>query len=84
MEKFEFEADKQAARQYFLQHVNQNTVFFHNLREKIDYLLEHGSFLKNLVWKILFQFVKSVPKKVPLKIELYIYKDFFKILCLPL
>ncbi|MEZ8771957.1 class 1b ribonucleoside-diphosphate reductase subunit alpha [Vibrio sp. 10N.247.310.17] len=37
-----FEADKQAARQFFLQHVNQNTVFFHNLDEKIDYLLREG------------------------------------------
>ena len=26
------DADRMAARQYFLQHVNQNTVFFHSLR----------------------------------------------------
>ncbi|WP_454441304.1 class 1b ribonucleoside-diphosphate reductase subunit alpha [Vibrio bathopelagicus] len=38
----QFEADRQAARQFFLQHVNQNTVFFHNLDEKIDYLLREG------------------------------------------
>ena len=38
----QFEADKRAARQFFLQHVNQNTVFFHNLDEKIDYLLREG------------------------------------------
>ncbi|MDO4770169.1 MAG: hypothetical protein Q4A11_07370, partial [Brachymonas sp.] len=31
----QFEADRMAARQYFLQHVNQNTVFFHNLDEKL-------------------------------------------------
>ena len=36
--KIQFEADKEAARQFFLQHVNQNTVFFHNLEEKLDYL----------------------------------------------
>lgn len=35
----QFESDKQAARQFFLQHVNQNTVFFHNLAEKLDYLI---------------------------------------------
>lgn len=40
--KIQFEADKQAARQYFLQHVNQNTVFFHSLKEKHDYLVEKG------------------------------------------
>lgn len=36
--KVQFEADRMAARQYFLQHVNQNTVFFHSLQEKLDYL----------------------------------------------
>ncbi|MBY3790320.1 class 1b ribonucleoside-diphosphate reductase subunit alpha [Photobacterium carnosum] len=38
----QFESDKQAARQFFLQHVNQNTVFFHNLNEKLDYLINEG------------------------------------------
>ncbi|KAJ1680705.1 hypothetical protein LUZ63_024075 [Rhynchospora breviuscula] len=28
--KIQFDADKRAAREYFLQHVNQNTVFFHS------------------------------------------------------
>ncbi|MCI5038220.1 MAG: hypothetical protein MRY81_00900, partial [Donghicola eburneus] len=30
-----FDADRMAARQYFLKHVNQNTVFFHSLDEKL-------------------------------------------------
>ncbi|WP_194436128.1 class 1b ribonucleoside-diphosphate reductase subunit alpha [Vibrio fluminensis] len=38
----QFDSDKQAARQFFLQHVNQNTVFFHNLSEKLDYLVKEG------------------------------------------
>lgn len=29
--KIQFDKDKEAARAYFLQHVNQNTVFFHSL-----------------------------------------------------
>ena len=37
-----FDADRMAARQYFLQHVNQNTVFFHSLDEKLEYLVEQG------------------------------------------
>ena len=37
-----FDADRMAARQYFLQHVNQNTAFFHSLDEKLDYLVEEG------------------------------------------
>ena len=35
-----FDKDREAAREYFLQHVNQNTVFFHNQSEKLDYLVE--------------------------------------------
>ncbi|MET0190224.1 MAG: ribonucleotide-diphosphate reductase subunit alpha, partial [Pseudonocardia sediminis] len=39
--EIQFDKDREAARQYFLQHVNQNTVFFHDLSEKLDYLVEH-------------------------------------------
>jgi ribonucleoside-diphosphate reductase alpha chain len=39
--KIQFDMDKEAARQYFLQHVNQNTVFFHTLQEKLDYLVDN-------------------------------------------
>lgn len=39
--EIQFEKDREAARQYFLQHVNQNTVFFHDLDEKLDYLVEN-------------------------------------------
>jgi ribonucleoside-diphosphate reductase alpha chain len=37
-----FDADRKAAREYFLQHVNQNTVFFHSLEEKLGYLVDEG------------------------------------------
>ncbi|KFE36467.1 ribonucleotide-diphosphate reductase subunit alpha [Thioclava atlantica] len=40
--RIQFETDRMAARQYFLQHVNQNTVFFHSLDEKLGYLVEEG------------------------------------------
>ena len=39
--EIQFDKDREAARQYFLQHVNQNTVFFHDLEEKLEYLVEH-------------------------------------------
>jgi hypothetical protein len=32
--KIQFDKDREAAHQYFLQHVNQNTVFFHD--EAVD------------------------------------------------
>ena len=38
--EIQFDKDREAAREYFLQHVNQNTVFFHSLQEKLDYLVE--------------------------------------------
>ncbi len=40
--QIQFDADRKAARQYFLQHVNQNTVFFHSLDEKLGYLVDQG------------------------------------------
>ncbi len=40
--RIQFDKDREAAREYFLQHVNQNTVFFRSLREKLDYLVEKG------------------------------------------
>ena len=45
----QLEADRQAARQFFLQHVNQNTVFFHNLGEKLDYLVNEGYYEKEVL-----------------------------------
>ncbi|KQX05857.1 MULTISPECIES: class 1b ribonucleoside-diphosphate reductase subunit alpha [unclassified Leifsonia] len=38
--QIQFDKDREAAREYFLQHVNQNTVFFHSLKERLDYLVE--------------------------------------------
>ncbi|WP_396897444.1 class 1b ribonucleoside-diphosphate reductase subunit alpha [Nesterenkonia ebinurensis] len=39
--KIQFEADQLAARKYFLDNVNVNTVFFHDLDEKLKYLVEN-------------------------------------------
>lgn len=33
--QIQFDKDREAANQYFIQHVNQNTVFFHDLEEKL-------------------------------------------------
>ena len=45
----QFDADKRAAQEYFLQHVNQNTVFFHSLRERLDYLVEKKEYYEGAV-----------------------------------
>ncbi|WP_040159007.1 class 1b ribonucleoside-diphosphate reductase subunit alpha [Nigerium massiliense] len=59
----QFEADRRAAHQYFLTHVNQNTVFFHSLREKLDYLLEEGYYEREVLDRYDFDFIKSLYKR---------------------
>ena len=61
--KIQFDADRQAARQYFLQHVNNNTVFFHDLEEKIEYLIENQYYEPELFEKYSFDFVKNLFKR---------------------
>ncbi|RRO05513.1 class 1b ribonucleoside-diphosphate reductase subunit alpha [Pectobacterium aquaticum] len=56
----QFEMDKLAARRYFLQHVNQNTVFFHNLEEKLRYLVEEGYYEADVLDQYQFDFIKSL------------------------
>lgn len=52
--------DREAVREYFLQHVNQNTVFFHSLEEKLDYLFENGYYDKSDFEPYTFEFLKSL------------------------
>jgi len=46
--KLQLDKDKQAVRQYFLENVNRNTVFFHNLTEKLAYLIDNGYYEKEV------------------------------------
>lgn len=61
--EIQFEADRFAARQYFLDHVNTNTVFFHDLEEKIDYLVEHDYYETETLEQYDFAFIKSLFKR---------------------
>ncbi|HHT31167.1 MAG TPA: class 1b ribonucleoside-diphosphate reductase subunit alpha [Corynebacterium sp.] len=61
--KIQFDKDREAARQYFLQHVNQNTVFFHNLKEKLDYLVENKYYDPIVLDKYEFEDVKALFKR---------------------
>ncbi|AUH68394.1 MULTISPECIES: class 1b ribonucleoside-diphosphate reductase subunit alpha [Gordonia] len=56
--RIQFDKDREAARQYFLQHVNQNTVFFHDLDEKLDYLLKENYYEPEVLAKYDREFVK--------------------------
>jgi ribonucleoside-diphosphate reductase alpha chain len=61
--KIQFEKDKEAAKQYFLQHVNQNMVWFHTLEEKLGYLVENEYYEQTLLDKYSPEFVKEAFKR---------------------
>lgn len=61
--KIPMHKDKEAARAYFLEHVNPNTVFFHTLREKLDYLLENDYIEEEFISKYSFEFIKKLFQK---------------------
>ncbi|TDN92285.1 class 1b ribonucleoside-diphosphate reductase subunit alpha [Microbacterium sp. BK668] len=58
--KIQFDADRRAAREYFLQHVNQNTVFFHSLKERLDYLVEKQYYEPEVLAKYPFEFIQQL------------------------
>ncbi|CAM4016753.1 class 1b ribonucleoside-diphosphate reductase subunit alpha [Serratia silvae] len=58
--RIQFDKDRLAARQYFLQHVNQNTVFFHNLAEKLRYLVDEGYYEATVLEQYEFAFIKQL------------------------
>lgn len=70
--RIQFEADKEAVRQFFLQHVNQNMVWFHDLREKIDYLIDNDYYEEEVVEQYRWEFVKDTFKRA------YGYKHRFQ------
>ncbi len=42
---FQLEKDKEAVYSYFVDYVNKNTVFFHNLKEKMKYLIKNDYYI---------------------------------------
>ncbi|WP_051357730.1 class 1b ribonucleoside-diphosphate reductase subunit alpha [Leisingera caerulea] len=56
----DFDADRRAVRQYFLEHVNQNTVFFHSLEEKLNYLVDEGYYEKEVLDLYPFSFLEKI------------------------
>ena len=54
--------DRQAVKEYFLNNVNQNTVFFHSLEEKLEYLVNEGYYDKKVLDKYTMEEIKEVFK----------------------
>ena len=61
--EFQLEKDKEAVYSYFIDYVNKNTVFFHNLKEKMDYLIENDYYI-NFYDMYTFEEIKEVFKSV--------------------
>lgn len=62
--------DKEALKEYFLNNVNLNTVFFHTLKEKLDYLVENDYYDNTILSKYKFSDVKKLYK--------YLYNKKFR------
>lgn len=58
--KIPLEKDQEAVRAYFLEHVNPNTVFFYNLEEKIDYLIEQDYIEREYIEQYPIEFIKQL------------------------
>ncbi|WOH94964.1 class 1b ribonucleoside-diphosphate reductase subunit alpha [Corynebacterium urealyticum] len=70
--KLQLHRDHDAARAFFLEHVNPNTVFFHNLKEKTDYLVENDLWKRETVETYSFDQFKALFKQA------YAYKFRFQ------
>ncbi|UBI09998.1 class 1b ribonucleoside-diphosphate reductase subunit alpha [Corynebacterium coyleae] len=66
--------DKEAAREYFVGPggVNENTVFFHTLKEKLDYLVNNGYYNPNVLAWYTSQEIKEIYQQA------YAYKFRFE------
>jgi len=56
----QFDRDREAARQYFLQHVNQNMVFFHNFEERMRYLIDNDYYESALIEQYGVPFIEEL------------------------
>lgn len=61
--KLQLEKDREAARAYHLEEVNRHTRFFHDLREKTDYLLENNMWSRETVETFTFDQFKALFKQ---------------------
>lgn len=58
--ELQIEKDKEAVKKYFVDYINMNMVWFHDLKEKINYLLENRYYSHELFNKYQFKDIKKV------------------------
>lgn len=61
--KLQLEKDKEAVRNYFLENVNPNTMFFHDIEEKLNFLVRNDYYDKTLLDKYTPAFIKALFKQ---------------------
>ena len=61
--KIQFEKDREAARRYFLDYINPNTVYFSSLEEKLAYLIENDYYETEFLDQYDFDFIKNLYKR---------------------
>ncbi|REI09511.1 class 1b ribonucleoside-diphosphate reductase subunit alpha [Staphylococcus felis] len=57
------EKDAEAVKAYFIDHVNVNMRWFHNLKEKVDYLVDNDYWDSELISQYTFDEIKTVFKR---------------------
>lgn len=58
--QFQFDKDLEAVHSYFVDYINQNTVFFHDLEEKIKYLVENDYYEAHIIEMYTMEEIKEV------------------------
>lgn len=61
--KMQLNKDQDALREYFREDVNKNTVFFHSLEEKMEYLVNEDYYEKEVIDQYSFKFIKKLFKR---------------------
>lgn len=62
--KIQFDKDKEAARQFFLQDINKRLYSTYSLEEKLNYMFDNGLYEREVFDQYDFAFVKSLYKRV--------------------
>lgn len=58
--EIQLDKDREAVRAYFLEDINPNTVFFHTLEEKVNYLIDNDYIEETFIKKYDFSFIKKL------------------------
>lgn len=62
--KYQFHKDKEAVKKYFIDEVNQNLVYFSDIEEKMDYLVDENYYDPKVLNMYSFNQVKKIVKLV--------------------